>query len=126
MQIVSSTLKTTALAGILGLAALAASTTSASAHTYTRCDRDGDRCVRIHCDSDGDDCWRESVYNRESYYYGRGRWVCDSDGDDCHWRYHGNSWGVRGYSGGAGLYYNQGNSYGYGHRHHEEDEDDDE
>ena len=72
------------LAGVLSIAGLA---TPAAAHTYTRCDWDGDRCVRIHCDWDGDDCWQESVYSRQPYYQGYGRWQCDWDGDDCRWVY---------------------------------------
>jgi len=67
---------------------LAASIAPAAAHTYVRCDYDGDRCVRIHCDWDGDECWRESAYYSRPYYYGSGRWACDEDGDDCRWVYY--------------------------------------
>ncbi len=86
MLTMSNGLKTAAFAGLLGLAAFAASTAPAAAYTYTRCDSDGDRCYRVHCDYDGDDCWRSSGYYTNSYYSGR-HWVCDEDGDDCHWAY---------------------------------------
>jgi hypothetical protein len=36
-----------------GVFALSASS-AALAHTYERCDPDGDHCVRVKCDSDGD------------------------------------------------------------------------
>lgn len=124
---VPRTTKTTILAGVLGLAALAFMSAPAAAHTYTRCDSDGDRCVRIHCDSDGDDCWRDSAYSRSPYYSGYGRWVCDADGDDCHWIYNRPSWGAWWGRGNLGFYYNQGNDYAFRHyRHEDEDEDDDE
>ena len=103
MSNLSNTLKRTALAGVLGIAAVVAVAGAASARTYTRCDADGDRCWRVHCDWDGDNCYRESGYDRDSYhrydynrgYYGgyRGyyggyhdrRYVCDNDGDNCRW-----------------------------------------
>jgi hypothetical protein len=59
----------------------------ALAHTYERCDEDGDHCVRVSCDSDGDRCWRESEYSKNRIYSAPGRWVCDSDGDRCHYEY---------------------------------------
>ena len=70
-----------------GLIALSAVSSIALAHTYERCDADGDHCVRISCDNDGDRCWRESEYSKTPIYSGRGRWVCDSDGDRCHYEY---------------------------------------
>jgi hypothetical protein len=104
----SSTLKTTALAGLFGLGLIAASSPALADRVYTRCDSDGDRCYRVVCDNDGDECQRYRIntsnynnyyrYNRyydndrynSNYYnrnnYGR-RWVCDSDGDRCHWSY---------------------------------------
>jgi hypothetical protein len=98
----SNTLKRTALAGVLGVAAVVGVAGAASARDYTRCDADGGRCYRVHCDWDGDNCYRESsynnYYNRDYYHrYDRGyyggyyggyhdrRYVCDSDGDRCHW-----------------------------------------
>jgi hypothetical protein len=42
-----------------GVVALLAVSSVALAHTYERCDADGDHCVRISCDNDGDRCWRE-------------------------------------------------------------------
>lgn len=87
MPTISNVLKTAVAAGVLGLVAVAGSAAPAAAHTYTRCDYDGDRCVRIQCDWDGDDCWRQSQYSQTPYYYGRGRWACDGDGDDCSWTY---------------------------------------
>lgn len=100
----SKTLKTTALAGLFGLGVAMAVTSPALAHqSYTRCDRDGDRCWRVVCDDDGDDCrtysmntgyygwqdrdrdnWRRSYWNRDR---NRARWVCDRDGDYCRWTY---------------------------------------
>jgi hypothetical protein len=67
--------------------ALSAVSSIALAHTYVRCDTDGDHCVRVTCDSDGDRCWRESEYSKNSIYGGAGRWVCDSDGDRCRFEY---------------------------------------
>lgn len=110
MMRISKTLQTAALAGVLGLGMLAATTTPAKAdRAYTRCDRDGDRCWRVVCDWDGDDCHRYAIptryrdwrngyyrdrYNSYDRYYDRGyydsgyrRWVCDRDGDRCYWSY---------------------------------------
>lgn len=103
----SKTLKTTALAGLFGLGFVIAATSPALAHrAYTRCDSDGDRCVRVVCDDDGDDCrtyrmntnyydryrynnYYNGNYDRDRGYYNSGyrHWVCDSDGDRCHWTY---------------------------------------
>ncbi len=88
----SKTLLTAAAGAVLGLAATAASTAPASAYSYTRCDYDGDHCVRVNCDWDGDRCMREydnyrHTYYRDNYYRGSRRWVCDADGDRCHWIY---------------------------------------
>ena len=69
--------------------ALSAISSLALAHTYERCDADGDHCVRVKCDHDGDRCWQESEYSRNTMYSGPGRWVCDSDGDRCHFEYTG-------------------------------------
>jgi len=90
----SNGLKLTAMAAIVSLGGLAASTTAASAHyTTTRCDEDGDHCQVLRCDDDGDDCVAIRSYDRDSYYRGyrqpRARWVCDGDGDRCHWVYGG-------------------------------------
>ena len=60
--------------------ALSAVSSIALAHSYERCDADGDHCVRVSCDHDGDRCWRESEYSKNAIYSGPGRWVCDSDG----------------------------------------------
>jgi hypothetical protein len=67
--------------------ALSAISSIALAHTYERCDADGDHCVRVRCDSDGDRCWQESEYSKNRIYSAPGRWVCDSDGDRCHFEY---------------------------------------
>ena len=91
----AKTIKMTALAGLSALA-LAGVSTAASAHqSYVRCDRDGDRCVRVVCDNDGDDCRRVAYYNNDYRYrdrnygynrgYGHRQWVCDRDGDRCHY-----------------------------------------
>jgi hypothetical protein len=72
---------------IFAAIALSAVSSIALAHTYERCDADGDHCVRVTCDSDGDRCWRQSEYSRNHIYGGAGRWVCDSDGDRCHYEY---------------------------------------
>lgn len=77
--------KFAAKAGALVL--LSAMSSLAFAHTYERCDADGDHCVRVKCDHDGDRCWRESEYSKNQMYSGEGRWVCDSDGDRCHFEY---------------------------------------
>ena len=67
--------------------ALSAASSMVLAHTYERCDADGDHCVRISCDNDGDKCWRKSEYSKNTIYNRPGRWVCDSDGDRCHFEY---------------------------------------
>ena len=74
-----------ATTGFIALSAV--STTLALAHTYERCDADGDHCMRVTCDHDGDRCWRESEYSKNTIYSRPGRWVCDSDGDRCHYEY---------------------------------------
>ena len=80
------------LVGVVGLLALSVSAV-ALAHTYERCDPDGDHCVRLTCDHDGDRCWKESEYSKRAYYNRTpGRWVCDSDGDRCHFEYSGRKW----------------------------------
>jgi hypothetical protein len=66
--------------------------TAALAHTYERCDPDGDHCVRVTCDRDGDECWRKSEHYKNRMYREKGRWVCDSDGDRCHYEYTGRKW----------------------------------
>ena len=69
-RILTTGLRTAALAGLLAMAGLAATTSAASAHyRTTRCDRDGDRCVALRCDDDGDRCNRISRYYR-GYGYG--------------------------------------------------------
>ena len=75
-----------------GIAALSTVSTMAFAHSYERCDPDGDHCVRVKCDHDGDRCWRESEYGRSEMYNRPGRWVCDRDGDRCHYEYTGREW----------------------------------
>jgi hypothetical protein len=72
---------------VVAALALSAVSSIAAAHTYERCDADGDHCVRISCDHDGDRCWRESEYSSNTMYSGSGRWVCDADGDRCHYEY---------------------------------------
>ncbi len=80
------------LVAIAAVAGSAAVSTMAFAHSYERCDPDGDHCVRVQCDSDGDRCWRESEYSRSDVYNRPGRWVCDADGDRCHYEYTGRQW----------------------------------
>jgi hypothetical protein len=77
----------------LGWAAIVS--TPAVAHTYERCDADGDHCVRIKCDRDGDECWKQSEYHRNKFYNRSGHWVCDRDGDRCHYLYNGREWNPR-------------------------------
>ena len=79
-----------ATAGFVALSAV--STTMALAHTYERCDADGDHCVRITCDNDGDRCWRQSEHSKNDVYNRPGRWICDSDGDRCHFEYTNTKW----------------------------------
>ncbi len=65
----ANSLKTGGLVALLGLAGLAATTTSASAHyRTTRCDGDGDRCAVLRCDDDGDRCYRIRSYHRDDRY----------------------------------------------------------
>ncbi len=80
--------KIAALAAVVSLGGLAASSSAALAdYTTTQCDSDGDHCYVVRCEDDGDDCVRIRSYDRDSYYRARprGRWVCDGDGDRCHW-----------------------------------------
>lgn len=75
-----------------GAVALSSVSTIVAAHSYERCDADGDHCVRVQCDQDGDRCWRESQYGKNTMYDRPGRWVCDADGDRCHYEYTGRPW----------------------------------
>lgn len=86
-------IKMTALTGLSAIA-IAGFTAPASAHqSYVRCDRDGDRCVRVVCDRDGDDCRRVANYDRNYDRRGRDRdyrrghraLVCNRRGYDCHY-----------------------------------------
>jgi hypothetical protein len=96
MLSVSNTLKTTALAALLGIGAAVTAAAPASADTITtRCF--GDDCYRVRCDDAGFDCVRYNpAYDRDYYDYsnyspysdyrvGRTQWVCDSFGDNCHY-----------------------------------------
>jgi hypothetical protein len=63
----ANTLKTTALAALLGLGVAGASGTAASAYTIrTRCY--GDDCVRLQCNNFGDECFRIGYFDRGDYY----------------------------------------------------------
>ncbi len=103
----SKTLKSAALAAVMGVGMAAATATPAEAdRAYTRCA--GDRCWRVVCDWDGDACrraplhngWYGSSYRSERRYYDSdrerfyryhhfdhrsGRWVCDGDSEYCRW-----------------------------------------
>ena len=84
----SNLLKGAAVAGLLGLGALGASTVPAAADTIeTRCSGFGD-CYRVRCDDYHEDCVRIGYYSSGYYNNGYRRWVCDSDGDNCHWAYY--------------------------------------
>ena len=62
----ANTLKTAAMAALLGLGVTGTSSTAASAYTIrTRCD--GDACVRMQCDNYGDNCYRTGNYQRDDY-----------------------------------------------------------
>ena len=90
-RILANTLKTTAVAGALGLAGAAMSVTPAAAH-YTRTRCYGDHCQVMRCDDDGDTCYRIRSYYRDEdawHHHHHRRWVCEDDGDDCHWVYDG-------------------------------------
>lgn len=67
----SSILKTTAVAGLMGLGFTATTAAPADAATYQRCNYNG--CYRVHCDYRGY-CYRtgdyRSDYYNESYYGG--------------------------------------------------------
>ena len=98
----------------IGMFAFAAST-PVIAHTYERCDPDGDHCVRITCDHDGDRCWSQSEYGNRDIYNPPGRWVCDSDGDRCHYEYSGRKWNP---------HWDHDHDHGHDHEH-ERDHDED-
>ncbi|MGD0190593.1 MAG: hypothetical protein ABSD74_07615 [Rhizomicrobium sp.] len=79
----SNTLKTVAVAGLLGIGLAGAGTTSASADTYrTQCT--GDDCYRVRCNDFGYDCVNIGYEVPVARPY-HSRWICDADGDDCHW-----------------------------------------
>ena len=60
------TLKTAAIAALLGLVMAGASGSSASAYTIrTRCT--GDDCVRMQCNNYGYDCFRIGYFDRDDY-----------------------------------------------------------
>jgi len=62
----ANTLKTAAIAALLGLGVAGASGTAASAYTIkTRCN--GDDCVRMQCNDFGYDCVRTGYYDRDYY-----------------------------------------------------------
>lgn len=62
----ANTLKTVAIAALLGLGAASASGTAASAYTMkTRCY--GDDCVRLQCNDLGNDCFRVGYTERYDY-----------------------------------------------------------
>lgn len=62
----ANTLKTAALAALLGLGVAGVSGTIASAYTIkTRCY--GDDCVRMQCNNFGHDCYRIGYYDRDDY-----------------------------------------------------------
>ena len=83
-MLLSNALKTTAIAGLLGLATIGASANTASAATYeTRCY--GDDCYRVRCDDFGFDCRRVDYFGPVGYVRYRDREICDEDGDNCHW-----------------------------------------
>ena len=63
----ANTLKSTAMAALLGLGVAGMSGTSASAYTIkTRCY--GDDCVRMQCNNFGYDCFRIGYIDRYDYY----------------------------------------------------------
>src|SRR5689334_2761066 len=70
-----------------GLIALSAISSMALAHTYQRCDADGDHFVTVASDNDVDGCWRESEYGKSTIYSGAGRWTCDAGEDRCRFAY---------------------------------------
>ena len=62
----ANTLKTAAVAALLGLGVASGSGTAASAYTIqSRCDDEG--CVRLQCDNFGDDCVRIGYTEHDDY-----------------------------------------------------------
>jgi hypothetical protein len=62
----ANTLKTAAMAALLGLGVAGASGTGATAYTIkTKCN--GDDCVRIQCNDFGYDCFRVGYFDRNEY-----------------------------------------------------------
>lgn len=62
----ANTLKTAAIAALLGMGVAATSGSAASAYTIrTRCD--GDDCVRLQCNDFGYDCFRIGYFERYDY-----------------------------------------------------------
>jgi hypothetical protein len=60
------TLRTAAIAALLGLGVVGANVTAASAYTIkTRCYGDG--CVRMQCNDFGYDCFRVGTFDRDDY-----------------------------------------------------------
>ena len=81
---VSNTLKTAAIAVLLGVGLVGAGVPSASADTIrTRCY--GDDCYRVRCNDFGFDCVNIGYESDRVYRPFHSRWVCDADGENCHW-----------------------------------------
>ncbi|MGQ0741408.1 MAG: hypothetical protein ACT4OG_03815 [Alphaproteobacteria bacterium] len=78
MKSLRNTATFAALAAFVGLGAVAASTTPASAYIY-RTDCIGDTCVRVRCDDDGAFCVRVG-YRTYSEFSPEYREVCDAFG----------------------------------------------
>jgi hypothetical protein len=94
MLSVSNTLKMGALAALLSVGAVAASTAPASADTIsTRCY--GDDCHQVRCNDEGYACVRvpdypefysdETDYTTSFDHPDHARMICDSFGDNCHY-----------------------------------------
>lgn len=83
-MLLSTPLKLTALAGLIGLGLCGATAAPAAATTYeTRCY--GDDCYQVRCNDFGYNCSRTEYFGEVDYARHRDRLMCDEDGDDCHW-----------------------------------------
>jgi hypothetical protein len=83
-MLLSNTLKTAALAALVGLGVAGAGALPAAAATFeTRCY--GDDCYRVRCNDFGFNCRRVEYLGDVGYVRSRDRLVCDEDGDNCHW-----------------------------------------
>jgi len=88
-MMIPNSVKTAALAALLGLGAVVAGSAPAAAYTYkTECF--GDTCQRVRCDDFGNYCEQVGYRDYDRYrdgYRHETRYVCDEDGYNCRYEH---------------------------------------